>query len=298
MRHRAHGVVSRLGDPARRMLCGAGCWTMRALLGGWTLIGGLALALPAYAQEPGANEPSSPAGEVQLPAPPEPDDEFQEIEDEGGGLDGGDASSSSDLDRGDLSSSDPSSGEFVDPAQRWVLDDGHGHDVPWDDFDPRRDRLPRGIFHAGVQARAAILPGISQIPIGPVVEVGLVLDLRYRDNSAWHIRGVFAFAWQNHTPSTASATWLFRLMPLSVELGEWFALRAGGQIGAQLVAGLGGGSFDIHYGASGEAALRLVGGRLELALTGGVQSTAINYGGWTSTTLGGQLGGQIGYLIW
>jgi hypothetical protein len=206
---------------------------------------------------------------------------------------------------------DDTSDEFADPEaddpehvpdRVWVLDDHRGEEVPWDDFDPRAEYLPRGEFHLGVQVRAGLLPGHSEIPWGPFLECGLVLDIRYSRTSPWHMRGVIAFSWQNQTSTSPGATFLFRLLPLTIDLGDWIVVRAGGQIGAHWLQSPGGGALEFHGGANGEIALKLIDGRLELALTGGFQTSRFrrgdDWGAWTDTAITAMAGGHIGYVLW
>jgi hypothetical protein len=187
------------------------------------------------------------------------------------------------------------------PAARdtlWVFDDHAAASVPWDDHDPRTEYGPRGHFHAGAQLRVAALFGPGEMPY---LEAGLVLDVRYRRRMPWHFRAVLAFSWQPETDilytRTGSAMWLARLLPFSVDIGDHFAFRLGGQIGAQWVGSINEGGLGLAGGASGEACLRLFDGRFEVAATGGFQWSASRASFGNGGVFTWMAGAQIGYLV-
>ena len=195
----------------------------------------------------------------------------------------------------------------------WVLDDGVGlAEVPWDDFDPGAEYTPRDPIHLGIQLRVGALPGGSYPLLdGPLIELGAIFDARYSARSPWHMRVLLAASFQNpadenlgagvHVFSSPFALKL-RVLPISIDLQQWGALRAGGEIGIQYVPQLGGdGIWMVLPGVNGEAVVRLLDGVLEIGAFGGFQWTGIGRstrsGFFQELGFEGVVGVSVGYLL-
>lgn len=229
-------------------------------------------------------------------------------------LDGGSPSASSDS--GFESAFDD---EFADldgylgeHASTWNLDDGEGEGEPWQDYDPPYSYQGRSLARVGLQLRVAGLPGGKPpVPEGPLGELGFVFDTRYSAFSAWHFRAVLAVSAQNvgrayegggAVAVSSPFAIRLRLLPVAFDAGEWLTLRLGPDIGIQWAEESGaGGTFEVLFGTLGEVALRLLDERLEVAVHGGFQFTAV--GRVTRFNFGrelvpqGVLGGSVAWLF-
>lgn len=173
----------------------------------------------------------------------------------------------------------------VGETREWDLDDGVGTDeVPWDDYDPVEAYEPHGTVHAGVFLRVAAMQPVAPFPGGPLVELSGALDVRYRWDRPWGIRFALALSYQEYRAEelgggtfigTSPLALRVRVMPLSVDIGRWLALRVGGDIGAQWVPESNGNMHAVATGGvSGDFVVKLFEGTVELGITGGVQTTA------------------------
>jgi hypothetical protein len=196
-------------------------------------------------------------------------------------------------------------------AEPWVLDDGVGPaEVRWDDFDPAASYAPRGRPHLGAQLRGGALLGEAPPAPegGPWLEAGIFFDLRYAPRSPWHLRLVAAFSLQPtgqgrlaRGGSAESSAFAIRMraLPLSVDLGDWIAFRAGGGMMLGWVTDFaGGGSFEARPEAAGELVVRLFAGRFEVGIFGGTTYTlAGEMGGFVRDSFQGLLGVSAGYVV-
>ena len=129
----------------------------------------------------------------------------------------------------------------------WALDDGAGDEIEWNDFDPHGSYYPRGGLHFGVELNLGyVVSENTATQQRPQVEVHGYVDLRYSHRSPWRLRlGVVLGAQPFHTThlgggavvTTSVFSARVRLLPLSVDFGSNFGLRAGGDIGFQIVPG-------------------------------------------------------------
>ncbi len=173
----------------------------------------------------------------------------------------------------------------IDETSEWILDDGvTPAEVPWNDFDPAEAYDPHGTVHGGVALRLAFIAPGGAVPGGPLIEMSGTLDVRYRWNSPFGIRIGIGLSYQDYVAeelgggtfvSTSPGALRFRVLPLSVDLGRYVALRAGFNLGAQWVPMPNGGHAAFTTGGSGEAVVKLFGGTVELGIVGGVQLTAL-----------------------
>jgi hypothetical protein len=194
-----------------------------------------------------------------------------------------------------------------------TYDDGIGVDeVPWDEFDVLVHYLPRGLVHWGAALRIAAMPDSGErLPAGPLIELGAFLDLRYRMQSPWRMRFVVAASFQppeETRPGGGQIDWSspfavrFRWLPLSLDLHQWVTLRAGGEIGLQLVPIYDDvARWDALPGLLTEIAVRALDGLLEIAFTLGCQGTGIGVadrsGDRTDLVAQAVVGGSVGYLF-
>ncbi|MCB9592065.1 MAG: hypothetical protein H6719_04975 [Sandaracinaceae bacterium] len=173
------------------------------------------------------------------------------------------------------------------PVDTWTLDDGVGADeVPWDTFDPSYDYFPRGPLQVGLEARISALPTTSLATSPrPQLELHGFLNFRYSARSPWQMRVGVAIAWEPHESTnlgggtfvTTSALYVrLRVLPLSVDFGRNFGLRAGPDVGFQYAPSPGGGAILFAAGGTAQIVARTDDGRFEAGVHAGAQLTGID----------------------
>lgn len=180
---------------------------------------------------------------------------------------------------------EPEAGPPAD-GEAWVLDDGVGLDeVTWDPLPTGSPLVPRGRLHFGATLRVAALPADSSpAPDGPQVELGVLLDFRIRERSPFHMRAVLSISGRPHgdrwrgagiTDSAGPLAVRLRLMPLSVHLAEWLALRVGAAVSVDWVPAPLGDTVAVGGGVDTEIVARFDDGQFEVGITGGLQLDAV-----------------------
>ena len=189
----------------------------------------------------------------------------------------------------------------------WVLDDGLGPELPWDDFNLEEQYGPPGLAHFGVQLRGAgLAEADAPTPAGPLFEAALFFDLRYSERGPMRFRIVAAMTLQN-TGKTALGDYSnlfsmrFRVMPLAIDITRWVAFRVGAGFSffwADLPAG---GAFQVYPDATGEVTVQTFGGRLELGVFASLHQTAVTRPsarfGQVSGDVQAAIGVSVGYLL-
>jgi len=173
------------------------------------------------------------------------------------------------------------------PVGVWDLDDGAGEtQLAWDDYDPAHSYGPRGAVHWGLEGRIGAVPNESlSTSARPQFEIHGFMDVRYSSRSPWRLRlgiavGAEPFESTNlggGTFVTSSMFWVrLRVLPMSIDIGQNFGVRAGGDIGFQVAPGRAGTSVLID----GAGIVQLVGrsddGRIEIGAYVGMRLTGVD----------------------